>query len=566
MNRQLTQTKSDLIIEKNVLDRDPPIKITSEGSHQITLSKQNRELMASAAEINGNTSNKLNKEEISLITQSTVQIYLNNLLLQAKNFRFNYSHSKAWELIEQFSMILFKTTPWELLLALRQKHHLVKYPEMVQKWLIEVAICAYYVEKKSLGAIAADLLLNRPKLRLEHYLKDQSLQNLYFCLDPIQISQKINLNRFFPAPSGYFHSNPSIVWDSDNEAFLINCRMVNYTQQGATNYRSTDSDGKIRTRNLLRWFQFELVDSTDQSGPKFSPIGDIIEVIDPHLKYQVSSPQVLGLEDVRLFKRSKDWWFTATSCPANKTGRPLIVLGELGKLGFQLKEKLLEDNSDGVKETSDQTKIDEDKSEKSKKKESERKESEGKESDFLQRKILSITPLIAPRQNPIEKNWTVFNNLILYSIDPLVVLDFTNLDQYKDNLDSIPAKLSLLSETHSDALDLSHCRGGGSPIPFQTNRHGKSWKTYLTITHEVYFKDKERVYYHRWILFGRKKKGKYQVLEISKPFYIFHLGIEFVGSLTRDEKFIYLGVGIEDREAWLLKLEPWTIRDQLYLV
>ena len=159
-----------------------------------------------------------------------------------------------------------------------------------------------------------------------------------------------------------------------------------------------------------------------------------------------------------------------------------------------------------------------------------------------------LIPLLGPDPHRCEKNWApcVIDDelMLIYSYDPFVV--------YQPNLITGRCEKVVNYKPHHD---LSSFRGSASPIIFDEG--------YLILIHEVsHMDDYTRKYFHRFVYLTQD----FVVQKISRPFIFKHSGIEFCCGMTinHDEDELIIGVGIEDREAYLCFTSLNTIRSLLY--
>ena len=158
-----------------------------------------------------------------------------------------------------------------------------------------------------------------------------------------------------------------------------------------------------------------------------------------------------------------------------------------------------------------------------------------------------LVPLLGPDPDRCEKNWVPFIKngelLLIYSYDPYII--------YKPDLDT-GVCTEILHDQPGD--DLTSFRGSAAPVEFDGG--------YLMLVHEVaHLEDHSRIYYHRFVFLD----DTFKVQKLSKPFIFQHAGVEFCTSMTLDhaEKQLILGVGVEDREAYLCFVDLDTIRSLL---
>lgn len=158
-------------------------------------------------------------------------------------------------------------------------------------------------------------------------------------------------------------------------------------------------------------------------------------------------------------------------------------------------------------------------------------------------KVESLTPLIGPDLNKCEKNWLPFVKngefQLIYSYDPFIIC--------------IPkgsgSRFITLAEPKQD---LKRFSGSAAPIEFDGG--------YLMLVHE-HIDDGQRNYMHRFILLDKD----FNIKQISLPFIFMHKGIEYCCSMTIDHegKNLIIGLGIEDREAYLFITDLDTVRNLL---
>ncbi|MGD0665680.1 MAG: CDC27 family protein, partial [Rhabdochlamydiaceae bacterium] len=154
-----------------------------------------------------------------------------------------------------------------------------------------------------------------------------------------------------------------------------------------------------------------------------------------------------------------------------------------------------------------------------------------------------LVPLLGPDPNRCEKNWApiVIDHelMLIYSYDPFIV--------YKPNLSTGRCdKVFSYNPSH----DLSSLRGSTPPIIFDGG--------YLILVHEVsHMDDHTRRYYHRFVYLSEN----FTIQKVSKPFIFKHSGIEFSCGMTLNHagNELIIGVGIEDNEAYLCRVDIETI-------
>jgi predicted GH43/DUF377 family glycosyl hydrolase len=131
---------------------------------------------------------------------------------------------------------------------------------------------------------------------------------------------------------------------------------------------------------------------------------------------------------------------------------------------------------------------------------------------------------VQPSNQVAEKNWMPLSVggafTWIYSLDPTAIL---------------PGPL------RPCPFALDHLRGGAA-IPFKAG--------YLCAMHEVVDTPERRIYLHRFV----KIDKKWNVTAVSPAWVFAHHGIEFCAGAVLDRGQLVLSYGVEDREAWIVKV------------
>lgn len=227
------------------------------------------------------------------------------------------------------------------------------------------------------------------------------------------------------------------------------------------------------------------------------------EIVEELPRMRLKSRNIEGLEDCRLFSFQNSLWFLCTTLDTNATGQPQMSLCKLSKeqIGSTIQ-------------------------------------------------VEQLIPLSGPDPNRCEKNWLPFvkdDELhIIYSYDPFII--------YKPDLREAPNKISyeIISKKTPEAYDFSRFSGSAPPIKFDEG--------FLLLVHETVYDD-HRNYLHRFVFLDRDLN----IEKISKPFTFLHKGIEYCCGMAIDHsgKNLLMGVGIEDREAYLCTVPLETVRSLL---
>lgn len=162
---------------------------------------------------------------------------------------------------------------------------------------------------------------------------------------------------------------------------------------------------------------------------------------------------------------------------------------------------------------------------------------------LLGNKVVQYQVLRSPLSRKVEKNWipVPFNNelKIIYSFEPLEIWTMESPMQKVD-----PKKLS------SEGLSTNtHPYRGGSPlVPFAEG--------YLSVVHAAPLRYKgARLYTHHFILFDKHLN----VVEIGRPFFIEHIGIEIVSGIVAKDDGVMISYAVGDRLSRLLQIPKHVI-------
>jgi len=130
-----------------------------------------------------------------------------------------------------------------------------------------------------------------------------------------------------------------------------------------------------------------------------------------------------------------------------------------------------------------------------------------------------------------EKNWMPLSVggefAWIYSIDPTAIL---------------PGPL------RSCPFALDHLRGGAAI------EYGDG---YLCVMHEVIDTDSSRIYLHRFVRLDKR----FNVTAVSPAWVFARHGIEFCAGIAYNKGEIVLSYGVEDREAWIMRINAKEIED-----
>ncbi len=153
--------------------------------------------------------------------------------------------------------------------------------------------------------------------------------------------------------------------------------------------------------------------------------------------------------------------------------------------------------------------------------------------------IVEVIPLHSPLNANLEKNWSplVIDNelFLIYSYKPLIIFKVVNhaLELYK--------KSGLPTDQHA-------LRGGSPLISYG--------EYFLGVVHSSPLHIGKRVYTHSFVLFDQQLN----LLRVSDPFFIMHIGVEFVAGIAQNSDHLVLSYGVADQNAWVCKVPHEVVR------
>lgn len=154
-------------------------------------------------------------------------------------------------------------------------------------------------------------------------------------------------------------------------------------------------------------------------------------------------------------------------------------------------------------------------------------------------KFKRFIALKSPQNRTCEKNW-----LPLVHCGELYLIYESNT-LLKPNLET--GECTTVYQ-HQGLLDFSSLRGSAAPIPYPI----RGEPGYLYVVHEVLEREKAgRLYLHRFVWLN----NRLEIAKISVPFLLREQGIEYIAgiSMNPNRKDLYIGVGIADREAYIVQ-------------
>lgn len=377
---------------------------------------------------------------------------------------------------------------FKLLASMEKKYGKILTSDIMRDFYIllqEFTIFAFYVNKCKDGLELSDqLLLNRIPDNIIN--KNLIARNQSFYMSPLSnicIDKKLIKIK---CEKHYNELNPSII--STDDGYIMNCRTSNFGVKPGGIYYTKTEDGIVNTKNYI----LELDNNFN--------IKSQVEVID-FSRNQRYPNNVIGLEDVIIFKHQGELWCTCTTLDTNPQRIPQISL-------CKLEYKKKDDNNIDSKDVYE---------------------------------INIKNPLRLLTEDRCEKNWLPFSHdnqiKFIYSYSPTQIItprgnilkgDFMNTDILISN---------------NTKLNFERFRGSGGPVMLSENNKIK----WLTVVHEVsWSNDNSRIYTHRFVVMN----DIFDIIGISDPWYFENRGIEFCRSMCLKDDILILTCGLKDEEAW----------------
>jgi len=362
---------------------------------------------------------------------------------------------------------------------------------LYDKIIDEFVILGYYLDYKELALRLSDNLIFDLNCKIE---KNQIISNQRYYIQQLKINKKDKFN--IKLESNQFALNPSII--KQENGYLINCRVVNYqlTDQGL--YIIHHPNRTIITKNILLYTDTNL------------NIINQKEIIDKSNYQKYEGRNIIGLEDLIMFKMNEELWFTCTTLDTNINGLPQISMCKI------------ENNHVIVKH-----------------------------------------PIHFPNNRP-EKNWLPFIHdgilKLIYEYHPFTIK--TIIEDININQDPINTHVNIVNTKdilkNTYGLNLSRFKGSAAPIDFSLEEEG-----YLIIVHETFnLSQGPRCYLHRFIWINKDLIIK----KMSHPWYFQHHGIEFCRSMCHSyiSEEIILTYSIHDKDAQWCSINTDYIKELLH--
>lgn len=314
----------------------------------------------------------------------------------------------------------------------------LEYPVYNYKFIEELSIIAYYVNKKHEGLLACQYILLNKTYDIPDSLRNSTFSNNFFYIK--KIDNKENKKLLVESKDeSYICSSASLLFNK-NKSYKGVVRAVNYSITDNFEYKIRDKNNNVCTKNY--WVDF------DKNG-----IVKSMYEIECNLEKKRNS-HIKGLEDMRicLNKGTNKLYGLAVDWEIGSNNHPSIIFVHLDK--------------DDSKESSSSS------------------FSKGKEEKYVINNGFQITY----NDNICQKNWTLFNEgskmYALYSHHPLTILE----------IDIENKNYKVIKEQYTN-YNLSDIRGSANPIRIPLDN------TWLILVHEVVHKN-TRKYYHRFLRYS----------------------------------------------------------------
>lgn len=274
----------------------------------------------------------------------------------------NYYRNKG----KNYSSLLYLKTG----LAIEYPKDLVlflEYPVYNYKFIEELSIIGYYINKKHEGLLACQYLLLNNKDNIPDSLRNSTISNNFFYINRIENLGNKNI-LFNSMDKSYISSSASLIFNRKNKTYKGVVRAVNYSITDNFEYKIRDENNNVCTKNY--WTEF------DKNGS----LKTLYE-IECNLEKKRNS-HIKGLEDMRICfnKETNKLYGLAVDWEHGNNNHPSVIFVYLEK-----------DNS--------------------------------KNSKYVINKGFPITY----KDNICQKNWTLFNEgskmYALYSHHPLTILE-----------------------------------------------------------------------------------------------------------------------------------------------
>ena len=185
----------------------------------------------------------------------------------------------------------------------------------------ELSISAFYGGSRQRGLAACDALVHR--YGTAEATRDHAASNVAFYADPIanyDDAVRVDIpasswDRSFSASVGSIHKT--------RRGYRMINRLVNYYHEGGTSFYTRDASGHYISKNVVVEFDREL------RPRRFDLVDD--QVIQERAMRPATEAQIVGVEDVRLFRWQDQWWFVGNSTQFTPAGHFAVLLGQFNR-------------------------------------------------------------------------------------------------------------------------------------------------------------------------------------------------------------------------------------------
>jgi glycosyltransferase involved in cell wall biosynthesis len=388
----------------------------------------------------------------------------------------------------------------------------------------ELSICSYWAGRRPEGwtAIQNLLRLDDNKYPAPSHIVRQALYNFQFYIDHFKVMERafrlerpgagwVQFSRdeilgSNPENAIYQICNPSMVTlPKEPGVVLVCCRAVNYNQERVRVFTSRDPDGCMRTHNFV--FKYNLL------GQFIIP-GTVRGLWTNGWEGSFHNGTLVhGLEDCRIYSDANDClWCSATVLEVTNDQRPKIVRFQIDENGGEVPE------------------------------------------------FNNISVILGQQDGSTQKNWLPVNGSSpsqwLFGLHQSSGV----VDTPRTRMIFVNADTGITANTSHDRtiLDL---RGSSGPIDIETWRSDYNATLssgvaqinpeacYLVLYHAVCDQEHYRFYYSKWIVFRKD----WTMCGQSDIFVFKNLQVEMATGMVLYKDTLYLTLGIEDREAWMLE-------------
>jgi hypothetical protein len=225
-----------------------------------------------------------------------------------------------------------------------------------------------------------------------------------------------------------------------------------------------------------------------------------IKFMDNNLKdIESNNKNIIGLEDIRLYKQDNILKYIATSTEYSYDSKSKMVIGD-----YNLKLDIFDNNKKIYSPT---------------------------KNDLINNTSIDFMNA--------EKNWISVENKFIYKWYPLQVGELDN-----DNL-----KITIINKM---PYIFNGIRGSTNFIEYNGN--------YLLIVHKLKFNIMKRVYVHYFVLL---EKNTFKLLRYSNEFIFINPGIEYCLSMILNNNKLYMFVSINDADPVIINIDVDYIEDLL---